>query len=187
MGNGGFTIEYPPLHELASSRNKYIRALDNFLTYLDPEPHRKTFMKPFMRLDSSEYCSTCHKVHLDQPVNSYRWIRGFNDYDNWQASGVSGQGARSFYYPPSPPPARTATCRSCARRPGQPQRQGALAPIRRRQHRSRLRQRRPKTTRGDQGLPHQRLHLRRHLRRLARHEIKGEPRCAAAPTPAARS
>ena len=27
---------------------------------------------------------------------------GFNEYDNWQASGVSGQGARSFYYPPKP-------------------------------------------------------------------------------------
>jgi Flp pilus assembly protein TadD len=29
-------------------------------------------------------------------------MRGFNEYDNWQASGVSGQGARSFYYPPTP-------------------------------------------------------------------------------------
>lgn len=108
MGNGGFTIEYPPLHELASSRNRYIRALDNFLTYLDPEPHRKTFMKPFMKKDSSEFCSTCHKVHLDIPVNNYRWLRGFNDYDNWQASGVSGQGARSFYYPP-----KSQTCTDC--------------------------------------------------------------------------
>ncbi|HYP09773.1 MAG TPA: tetratricopeptide repeat protein, partial [Bryobacteraceae bacterium] len=108
MGNGGFTIEYPPLHELASSRNKYIRLMDSFLTYLDPEPHKKTFMKPFMRLDSAEYCSTCHKVHLDVPVNGYRWIRGFNDYDNWQASGVSGQGARSFYYPP-----KSSTCSQC--------------------------------------------------------------------------
>jgi Flp pilus assembly protein TadD len=35
-------------------------------------------------------------------VNHYRWFRGFNEYDNWQASGVSGQGARSFYYPPKP-------------------------------------------------------------------------------------
>ena len=35
-------------------------------------------------------------------MNNYRWIRGFNDYDNWQASGVSGMGARSFYYPPKP-------------------------------------------------------------------------------------
>ncbi|HUS06745.1 MAG TPA: tetratricopeptide repeat protein [Bryobacteraceae bacterium] len=108
MGNGGFTIEYPPLHELASSRNRYIRTLDTFLTYLNPEPHRRTFMKPFMRLDSAEFCSTCHKVHLDVPVNNYRWVRGFNDYDNWQASGVSGQGARSFYYPP-----KSSTCSDC--------------------------------------------------------------------------
>ena len=57
---------------------------------------------------SSEFCSTCHKVHLDVPVNKYRWFRGFNDYDNWQASGVSGQGARSFYYPE-----KSSTCVDC--------------------------------------------------------------------------
>jgi len=108
MGQGGFTIEYPALHELMSSKNKYIRAMDSFMTYLNPEPHRRTFMKPFMTLDSPEFCSSCHKVHLDVPVNDYRWFRGFNDYDAWQASGVSGQGARSFYYPPSP-----MTCVNC--------------------------------------------------------------------------
>jgi tetratricopeptide (TPR) repeat protein len=108
MGQGGFTIEYPPLHELMSSKNRYIRAMDKFMTYLNPEPHRRTFMKPFMKLDSAEFCSSCHKVHLDVPVNDYRWFRGFNDYDNWQASGVSGQGARSFYYPP-----KSLTCVDC--------------------------------------------------------------------------
>jgi tetratricopeptide (TPR) repeat protein len=108
MGQGGFTIEYPALHELMSSKNKYIRAMDSFMTYLNPEPHRRTFMKPFMTLDSPEFCSSCHKVHLDVPVNDYRWFRGFNDYDAWQASGVSGQGARAFYYPPSP-----LTCVGC--------------------------------------------------------------------------
>jgi len=108
MGNGGFTIEYPPLHELATSKNKVIRALDRFLTYLNPEPHRRTFLKPFMLADSAKFCSACHKVHLDVPVNSYRWFRGFNDYDNWQASGVSGLGARSFYYPKE-----FSTCADC--------------------------------------------------------------------------
>jgi Flp pilus assembly protein TadD len=108
MGNGDFTIEYPPLHDIASSHNPYIRKLDAFITYLNPEPHRMSFMKPFMRQDSAEYCATCHKVHLDQPVNHYRWLRGFNEYDNWQASGVSGQGARSFYYP-----AKSSTCTDC--------------------------------------------------------------------------
>jgi len=108
MGNGGFTIEYPPLHNLATSKNRPVRLLAEFLTYLDPEPHKKTFMKPFMREDAAEFCSTCHKVHLDVPVNNYRWFRGFNDYDNWQASGVSGQGARSFYYPE-----KSSTCVDC--------------------------------------------------------------------------
>jgi len=102
MGNGSFLIEYPPLHELATSKNKFIRAMDRFLTFAEPQPHKRTFMKPFMRQDTAEYCSACHKVHLDVPVNDYRWMRGFNDYDNWQASGVSGQGARSFYYPKEP-------------------------------------------------------------------------------------
>ena len=69
-------------------------------------------MKPFSASRLAEFCSSCHKVHLDVPVNNYRWFRGFNDYDNWQASGVSGQGARSFYYPPKPRSAPTATCRS---------------------------------------------------------------------------
>jgi tetratricopeptide (TPR) repeat protein len=108
MGNGGFTVEYPPLHELASSHNPFIRKFDDFLTYLNPKPHRAIFLKPFMQGESSSFCSSCHKVHLDVPVNNYRWLRGFNDYDNWQASGVSGQGARSFYYP-----AKSASCADC--------------------------------------------------------------------------
>ena len=108
VGNGGFVIAYPPLHNLASSRNPWLKKANEFITYLNPEPHRRTFMKDFMRQDSAEFCSTCHKVHLDEPVNHYRWFRGFDDYDNWQASGVSGQGARSFYYPQE-----SAACGNC--------------------------------------------------------------------------
>jgi Tfp pilus assembly protein PilF len=102
MGQADFHLEYPRLHELAASKNPFVRALHDFVTKLNPEPHRRVFLKPFMRNQTAEFCSACHKVHLDVPVNHYRWIRGFNEYDNWQASGVSGQGARSFYYPPKP-------------------------------------------------------------------------------------
>ena len=102
MGQGDFTLEYPKLHELAASENPFVRTMHDFVVRLNPEPHRRTFLKPFMRTQVAEFCSSCHKVHLDVPVNRYRWIRGFNEYDNWQASGVSGQGARSFYYPASP-------------------------------------------------------------------------------------
>src|SRR5580698_4916669 len=107
MGNNGFTIEYPALHQLMTSKNKMVRSMVDFMTYLNPEPHRETFLKPFMTQQASEFCSTCHKVHLDIPVNNYRWFRGFNDYDNWQASGF-GEGARSFYYPP-----KGQTCTDC--------------------------------------------------------------------------
>ncbi len=107
MGNGGFTLDYPELHDLAMSDNPLVRWTHDFITNKAPESHRRTFMKPFMR-NSAEFCSACHKVHLDVPVNNYRWMRGFNDYDNWQASGVSGQGARSFYYPEKP-----LTCSGC--------------------------------------------------------------------------
>ncbi len=102
MGQADFYLEYPKLHALAATKNPVMRVLHDFLVKLNPEPHRRVFLKPFMRDQTAEFCSTCHKVHLDVPVNHYRWIRGFNEYDNWQASGVSGQGARSFYYPPKP-------------------------------------------------------------------------------------
>ncbi len=102
MGQGDFVLEYPKLHQLAASDNPFIRALHDFMVRLNPEPHRRVFLKPFMRDQVPEFCSGCHKVHLDQPLNNYRWLRGFDEYDNWQASGVSGQGARSFYYPANP-------------------------------------------------------------------------------------
>jgi tetratricopeptide (TPR) repeat protein len=108
MGQGDFVMEYPPLHDLAASDNPVMRGTHDLITRLAPEPHRRTFMKPFHEEQGAEFCSTCHKVHLDVPVNGYRWIRGFNEYDNWQGSGVSGQGARSFYYPETP-----QTCGGC--------------------------------------------------------------------------
>ncbi len=102
MGNGGYVVEYPALHELLASNNKIVQAVHDFILRIDPEPHRNTFIKPFHTRQTAEFCSSCHKVHLDKEVNNYRWVRGFNTYDNWQASGVSGMGARSFYYPPAP-------------------------------------------------------------------------------------
>lgn len=108
MGQGDFEIEYPPLHDLAASDHPLLRFVHDQLTYIDPQPHKDIFLKPFHREQTPEFCSSCHKVHLDVPVNSYRWFRGFNDYDNWQASGISGEGARSFYYPKKP-----AMCADC--------------------------------------------------------------------------
>ena len=108
MGNGGIEIAYPLLHEIATSDNRSVQVLHDFALRIDPEPHRRAFLKPLHRRQTAEFCSACHKVHLDTPLNDYRWVRGFNTYDNWQSSGVSGHGARSFYEPDVP-----VDCGSC--------------------------------------------------------------------------
>ncbi|HEY3175362.1 MAG TPA: tetratricopeptide repeat protein [Candidatus Polarisedimenticolia bacterium] len=108
MGQGGFVLEYPQMHRLASSKTLFMKAMHDYMTRLDPAPHRATMLKPFHRESTPQFCSACHKVHLDTPVNNYRWFRGFNEYDPWQLSGVSGEGARAFYYPPE-----SKTCKGC--------------------------------------------------------------------------
>jgi tetratricopeptide (TPR) repeat protein len=102
MGQGGYVLEYPEMHRLVASHNPALQLMHDTMIRLDPGPHKATMLKPFHRTARAEFCSACHKVHLDVPVNHYRWIRGFNEYDAWQGSAASGQGARSFYYPKQP-------------------------------------------------------------------------------------
>ncbi len=99
MGTNDYTSDYPPMHRFIEAENPVTKTMQEFLTRLAPEPHKKTFLRPFHQNQTAKFCSSCHKVHLDVPVNGYRWFRGFNDYDSWQQSGVSGFGAASFYYP----------------------------------------------------------------------------------------
>lgn len=99
MGVSDFTADYPPMHKYLVSSSPAMKQMHNFLTRLAPEPHKKTFLRPFHRDETAKFCSSCHKVHLDKSVNAYRYINGQNDYDAWQGSGVSGFGAGSFYYP----------------------------------------------------------------------------------------
>lgn len=99
MGNNDYLADYPPMHKYIITDNPVAKNVQKFLTRLAPEPHKKTFLRPIHTDQTAKFCSSCHKVHLDVPVNGYRWFRGFNDYDSWQGSGVSGFGAISFYYP----------------------------------------------------------------------------------------
>jgi Flp pilus assembly protein TadD len=102
MGQGDYVIEEMPLQEWATSKNKMLRELYDFLLCVDPAPHRKSMLKPFHRQDAAEFCSACHKAHFDEPVNRFRWVRSFNDYDAWQAGPFSGRTARGFEAPAAP-------------------------------------------------------------------------------------
>src|SRR4029453_18012277 len=59
MGQGDFTIEYPPLHDLAASENPVLSRVHDYLLYTDPEPHRRTFIKSFHREQTAQFCSSC--------------------------------------------------------------------------------------------------------------------------------
>lgn len=71
-----------------------------------PDVHKRQMLKPFFK--ESEFCTTCHKVSLQTPVNDYRWLRGQNDYDAWHDSGVALNASRTFYKPP-----KARLCQDC--------------------------------------------------------------------------
>jgi tetratricopeptide (TPR) repeat protein len=98
-GNGAYTIEEPEHYPFAFSDNPILKWVNFTLVKAKPEMHKKSFMKPVIR--SAEFCSTCHKVGLPFALNHYRdFVRGQDHYNTYLLSGVSGHGARSFYYPP---------------------------------------------------------------------------------------
>ena len=98
VGNGDYTIDEPIHYPFAYSSNALLQYLNQQLVKAKPEFHKKTFLKPFMR--SAEFCSTCHKVSLPHDVTKYKdFLRGQDHYTTYLLSGVSGHGARSFYYP----------------------------------------------------------------------------------------
>jgi len=107
-GNADYTIDEPIHYPFAYSSNAVLQYLNQQLVKAKPEFHKKTFLKPFMK--SAEFCSTCHKVSLPRELNHYKdFLRGQNHYDTYLLSGVSGHGARSFYYPEKAQP----NCAGC--------------------------------------------------------------------------
>jgi len=98
-GNADYTIEEPPHYPFATSDNEALQWVSNQLVKAKPAFHKKTFLKPDIHR-SAEFCSTCHKVGLPRELTRYKdFLRGQNHYDSYLLSGVSGHGARSFYYP----------------------------------------------------------------------------------------
>jgi len=96
-GNGDYTIEEPLHYPFAYSENGLLRWVNRQLVKAKPSFHKRTFLKPLHK--TTEFCSICHKVHIPEEVNDYKFLRGQNHYDTFLLSGVSGHGARSFYYP----------------------------------------------------------------------------------------
>jgi tetratricopeptide (TPR) repeat protein len=97
FGTGNYTIVDPPRYPFAFSDSGLLSAINRQLIKAKPAFHSKTLLKPLHR--SAEFCAACHKTHIPQSVNNYRWLRGQNHYDSFLFSGVSGHRVDSFYYP----------------------------------------------------------------------------------------
>ncbi len=100
-GNGSYRIAdaTPEPYLFADARSGPLLEVHDLLIRSKPDVHKRDMLKPVFR--TSEYCGTCHKVSLDVPVNRYRWIRGQNEYDAHQDSGVTRNNARTFYLAPT--------------------------------------------------------------------------------------
>ena len=101
-GNGNYNIadeQEDPYVFASSAPGSVGRYLHDLALKARPAVHQVQLLKPFYK--ESAYCATCHKVSLTEPVNNYRWLRGQNEFDNWDDSGISLNASRTFYLPPS--------------------------------------------------------------------------------------
>lgn len=108
VGNADYTIDEPQHYPFAYSDHPWLQSLNSLMVKAKPAFHKQEMLKPFHK--TAEFCGTCHKVGLPGEVTDYKeFLRGQNHYDSYLLSGVSGHGARSFYYPPK----AQANCNDC--------------------------------------------------------------------------
>lgn len=110
-GNADYVIEEPLHYPFARSTSPTLQWVNRALIRANPKFHKQTFLKPVHK--TAEFCGACHKVHLPQELNAYKFLRGQNHYDSYLLSGVSGHGASSFYYPPN----AESNCNACHMKP----------------------------------------------------------------------
>ena len=106
-GNGEYTIGIPEPYPFTDSQGAVASWVNGLLIKGRPQLHKVSYLKPFHQ--TAEFCSTCHKVHIPEQLNHYKWLRGQNHYDSFLVSGISGHGLSSFYYPET----AQANCNGC--------------------------------------------------------------------------
>ncbi|MBL7010292.1 MAG: tetratricopeptide repeat protein, partial [Candidatus Marinimicrobia bacterium] len=104
-GNSNYILDSPIEYPFSHSSG-ILGTVNKLLIKLKPQAHSKGFLNPIHT--GEKFCATCHKVSLDVEINNYKWLRGQDEYDAWQASGVSYNAVASFYNPPVP-----LDCRNC--------------------------------------------------------------------------
>lgn len=95
IGNANYVVAAPDHYPFYGSDNPDEQEMNRRLIRSKPEKHKESFLKPHHR--TAEFCLTCHKTHLDERINHYRWRRGPNDFDAWHDSAAGMKSALTFY------------------------------------------------------------------------------------------
>ncbi|HLX07812.1 MAG TPA: tetratricopeptide repeat protein [Thermoanaerobaculia bacterium] len=95
MGQADYELAPPPLRQrLGAGGGAAAGGLHAFLVRLDPGAHGAAFAKPFLRGPAAAvFCSTCHREHVDRPIDGERYRRTFDDYQSWHVQISSGDDA----------------------------------------------------------------------------------------------
>jgi tetratricopeptide (TPR) repeat protein len=104
IGNGGYVMGVPSVMVDEEGHRIPGEVPDSEIMKY-PERHSRAVMKDFYR--TPEFCATCHKANLPNPLNDYKFIRAFTVYDEWQNSKFSQRNPLTFY------PAGFTTCQDC--------------------------------------------------------------------------
>jgi Tfp pilus assembly protein PilF len=93
-GNGGYVMGIPSV--MVDEKGNRIPGevpYDEILRNTDR--HSQAVMQSFYR--TPEFCGSCHKANLPNPLNDYKFIRAFTAYDEWQNSKFSKRNPLTFY------------------------------------------------------------------------------------------
>ncbi len=107
VGMADYQLDEPVRYPFEQSDNPILAAIGKQLIRARPDIHKRGFLKPVLK--KALFCSTCHKAHMPEMVNHYKWLPGQNHFDSFWMSGVSGHRVDSFYYPPK----AVEACRDC--------------------------------------------------------------------------
>jgi Tfp pilus assembly protein PilF len=94
LGNGSFEMGVPAVM-VDEQGNRIPGIVPDAEIMAHPDRHSKAVMRDLLR--TPEFCAACHKANLPPQLNSYKWIRAFTAYDEWQNSKFSQRNPLTFY------------------------------------------------------------------------------------------
>lgn len=92
-GNGHFVLAEPQDYPFGNAVG-WKQNLHDFLLRVRPGPHQRAYLRPELHA-SSEFCSNCHRQSFSVAQNHYQFVRGSDEFGEWQQSPFSGRAARA--------------------------------------------------------------------------------------------